>query len=309
MGELPDCKYLVDKGVCSAIVDEEAQLARSEECTKPIKNYCCYICDSRKTCSISCDYLGKNPVMKLVDSIKCSNCGAINRINSKFCKGCGASMQALEKCPQCGNKLDPDASFCQECGFQARKQKMVTKSDALPLSSGTKRLPFGLEILIVLGAFGALFYFVSAIGAFWAISTILGNASDVSEFVTFSAIFYLVLAVLLTSLSWGLWKLKKWAWGAAILVFLIGFVLAFFNPIYGVTNIVYNIIVLFYLNTANVKALFFSTQETKQINPNLSVKDSSLPSFEGSCPSCGRKGKIGERFCKNCGAKMVNRMK
>jgi class 3 adenylate cyclase len=44
----------------------------------------------------------------------CSNCGSENRLESKFCGGCGKSL--ARACPACGNANEPGMRFCTECG-------------------------------------------------------------------------------------------------------------------------------------------------------------------------------------------------
>jgi class 3 adenylate cyclase/tetratricopeptide (TPR) repeat protein len=44
----------------------------------------------------------------------CSNCGAENRAEAKFCGECGAGLAAL--CPACSTPNEPGRKFCYECG-------------------------------------------------------------------------------------------------------------------------------------------------------------------------------------------------
>ena len=44
----------------------------------------------------------------------CSNCGAENRADAKFCGECGAALAAL--CPACSTPNEPGRKFCGECG-------------------------------------------------------------------------------------------------------------------------------------------------------------------------------------------------
>jgi class 3 adenylate cyclase/tetratricopeptide (TPR) repeat protein len=44
----------------------------------------------------------------------CSNCGAENRAEAKFCGECGAGLAAL--CPACNTPNEPGRKFCDECG-------------------------------------------------------------------------------------------------------------------------------------------------------------------------------------------------
>jgi len=50
------CEYL-NGDLCSAIVDGEAKATRENSCRNSTKNLCCYLCDDRKSCTISCAYL------------------------------------------------------------------------------------------------------------------------------------------------------------------------------------------------------------------------------------------------------------
>lgn len=55
-----DCEFLVDNQLCGSIVeDEEARAAREKGCLQSVKNMCCYRCEHRESCEISCNYLDK----------------------------------------------------------------------------------------------------------------------------------------------------------------------------------------------------------------------------------------------------------
>jgi hypothetical protein len=56
-----DCEYLVDNQLCRSIVeDEEGRAAREKGCLQIVKNMCCYLCERRESCEISCSYLDKS---------------------------------------------------------------------------------------------------------------------------------------------------------------------------------------------------------------------------------------------------------
>ncbi len=46
--------------------------------------------------------------------MNCSQCGAQNRPERKFCRSCGATLAAA--CPRCGTANDADDRFCGQCG-------------------------------------------------------------------------------------------------------------------------------------------------------------------------------------------------
>lgn len=236
-------------------------------------------------------------------SNKCNNCGTLNSAKSKFCKKCGATLLAIEKCPQCGDSLDKDSVFCQECGSAIRKPQ--TMPSTMPTQNPSfRRLPFGLELLIALGAIGALFYFASAVMAFWALNAIFRGASgELASTIGAMGFVWLLISFLQAGLAFSLWKLRDWARKVVMGLFLFGLIGAFLNPIYGITSIVYNAIVLWYLNSARIRALFSSGttfNNKEQLAPSLGVLG--VASFATAvCPSCGKKSKPGERFCKKCG--------
>lgn len=50
---------------------------------------------------------------------KCSNCGAINNDEAKFCEECGNAeftTVAQRECPHCHTLNDPEGQFCESCG-------------------------------------------------------------------------------------------------------------------------------------------------------------------------------------------------
>jgi hypothetical protein len=53
-----DCRYLIDGRLCNAINEQsEGKDVRKRFCTNDPKDYCCYLCSSRKSCEVSCTYL------------------------------------------------------------------------------------------------------------------------------------------------------------------------------------------------------------------------------------------------------------
>jgi hypothetical protein len=53
------CEYHTPEATCLAVVESsKAQANRQLRCLNDQKQRCCYICDSRRECTISCKYLG-----------------------------------------------------------------------------------------------------------------------------------------------------------------------------------------------------------------------------------------------------------
>jgi class 3 adenylate cyclase/tetratricopeptide (TPR) repeat protein len=46
--------------------------------------------------------------------VNCPSCGAVNRLDAKFCRECGTALAA--RCPTCGASNDAGQKFCDECG-------------------------------------------------------------------------------------------------------------------------------------------------------------------------------------------------
>jgi hypothetical protein len=56
-----NCEYLAGNQLCRSIVeDEEGRVAREKGCSQIVKNMCCYLCEHRESCEISCNYLDKS---------------------------------------------------------------------------------------------------------------------------------------------------------------------------------------------------------------------------------------------------------
>lgn len=234
------------------------------------------------------------PAQKTSDSSQtCPNCGATVSPKSKFCKKCGARLHSLEICPKCGSKLDPDAVFCEECGFRTKGPTKIQ-----PKAPAVKRLPLGLEILIVFGALGAAFYFFSAMMVIQgAIS--LPFPQEIRSQLTTAGIAWIGVAGYQAIVSVGLWKLKEWARKALILNALLALIVAFFALVPGLFSLIYSLIILWYVYQPHVK-LLFQVGRVSGIETHIPIA-SMVPRI---CPSCGKKGKPSAKFCVKCGAEL-----
>src|SRR5260221_4496441 len=47
-------------------------------------------------------------------AMECKSCGRGNRLDARFCNGCGRPLAA--RCPACGADNEPSAQFCDACG-------------------------------------------------------------------------------------------------------------------------------------------------------------------------------------------------
>ncbi len=53
------CEYYTPEATCLAIAENpKAKANRQARCLNDEKQCCCYVCDSRRECAISCNYLG-----------------------------------------------------------------------------------------------------------------------------------------------------------------------------------------------------------------------------------------------------------
>lgn len=71
--------------------------------------------------------------MSTAASVECSNCGAGNRPQAKFCGNCGTSIAAEVTCPQCGARNPATLRFCDECGTQLGIQSVPVQPREVPV--------------------------------------------------------------------------------------------------------------------------------------------------------------------------------
>jgi membrane protease subunit (stomatin/prohibitin family) len=75
-------------------------------------------------------------------TVACAKCGTSNAAGAKFCRNCGANVQAQQQqaatvtCPNCKEQVQEGAKFCNNCG-QAMEAK-ACKNCNNPLPAGTK---------------------------------------------------------------------------------------------------------------------------------------------------------------------------
>jgi len=54
------CEYLIDDGRCQAIQEnEEGKSVRNKSCQNKLKDTCCYLCDLKRNCNVSCGLFDK----------------------------------------------------------------------------------------------------------------------------------------------------------------------------------------------------------------------------------------------------------
>ena len=60
--------------------------------------------------------------------MRCSKCGAENRLARKFCAKCAAPLARL--CPQCGASNEPGENFCGECAAALEKSSATLAKES-----------------------------------------------------------------------------------------------------------------------------------------------------------------------------------
>ncbi len=138
-----------------------SELQFCENCQAPLQAVWVFC----KTCGAR---VNAEPKQRL--NLTCSQCGAINKPESKFCLECGAPLEQSRPdagsagsktlpvhCQQCGVKLEPGASFCKACG--ASISGPVTTTDVKSLDTSSllcischSRSPMGSTRCVVCGA-------------------------------------------------------------------------------------------------------------------------------------------------------------
>lgn len=61
----------------------------------------------------------------------CSNCGAGNSEDSRFCTNCGHEFNFPLKCPNCNSILSDDSKFCNNCGFKLSSDLKCSKCGSI----------------------------------------------------------------------------------------------------------------------------------------------------------------------------------
>jgi riboflavin transporter FmnP len=197
----------------------------------------------------------ENLMGESTENSRCGNCGTSNPSKNKFCKKCGATLIAMEKCPQCGNSLDKDSEFCPECGYKLKQQQGLPQ-----VNPGIRKLPLGLEIMIVLGLLGAAIFLFSSMMGFYTSSIASGYGYSISGDLALAGFIWGFIGLYLLAVSWGLWKLKEWSRKVLMFQALLGIIVVFFEPIPGLASLVYSVVVLWYINQPTIKGLFQTGQ-------------------------------------------------
>jgi class 3 adenylate cyclase/tetratricopeptide (TPR) repeat protein len=77
--------------------------------------------------------------------MQCSNCGTENRVDAKFCGGCGSALAHV--CSACGKANDPGMRFCTECG-SALDAEIRPAQDAVSSADGSRTAPVAERRLV-----------------------------------------------------------------------------------------------------------------------------------------------------------------
>jgi hypothetical protein len=174
--------------------------------------------------------------------------------------------------------------------------------------------PTGIAILAVFQVFAGIFIFI-----FWGIAGFSYAAAGIPFFLM-EGIIGIILGPLGIIIGWGLWTLRSWARSVAVYMIIIGIILNLIMGVYVTSQlansgyfgasiggfaiqIIYNLLILLYLNSKNVKK-YFSTEKTT-FGENVSLLIKELPSISDwnsaspiqshlsqekptfNCPKCG----------------------
>lgn len=105
------CGYLsADKRSCTAINDVEGQATRSQSCSAKAKDLCCYLCEKREICEISCSLQDQAAQQEGRNNLQMSLVTSPDSTEKAFaCPICGAYYQkpieagtAQVRCGYCG---------------------------------------------------------------------------------------------------------------------------------------------------------------------------------------------------------------
>ena len=127
-----------------------------------------------------------------------------------------------------------------------------------------KQRPTGITILAVLALVGGVFYLLSALASGFLggglAATFVGTG--VGGLFALLGIVALVLGIAYLAFAYGAWTLKPWGWILGVAIAVVGLALSLVYVLQGdaITNqlisVVVDIIILYYLNTPDVKKAF-----------------------------------------------------
>jgi uncharacterized membrane protein len=83
--------------------------------------------------------------------------------------------------------------------------------------------PLGIKLVCLVGALSVLLSLLAG-AAFLGSGSVLGG---------FAGVLVLALAFVQAGILWGLWTVKQWAWGAAVVFYSLGVLLAFVDILAG----------------------------------------------------------------------------
>jgi len=170
----------------------------------------------------------------------CTNCGKEIAARSTFCKYCGAKMGTTSTAPP---PPPPPSTYAPP-----------TKAPPPP---GTR--PTGVTILAILEWIAGAFAILGSLGTV-ALSGFVGAFGG---FMVIMGIITLVIGVANIVVGWGLWTLKKWAWNIAMILGVIGIIMALGSIVLNprtlggqILGLAINGVVLYYLTRPHIKACF-----------------------------------------------------
>ena len=130
------------------------------------------------------------------------------------------------------------------------------------MQGGMSTRPTGVTILAVLGALGGIFGILVGIGLL-GFGSFLVFAAGTGAFVQVLGLVFLVLGIAELAVAYGFWNLRLWAWQYGILVAVLYIVvdvlwviLANGNISYVIGGVIVSAILLYYLNTPDVRRAF-----------------------------------------------------
>ncbi len=120
--------------------------------------------------------------------------------------------------------------------------------------------PLGVSILAILGFIGGAFMLLT--GAIFAamlptMSLYIHQMPQMASiFIKFGSIIFLVMGLVSLVVSYGLWTGKTWAWWIYIVILVLGLISAILSLPPGITGLIINGVVLYYMTRGHVKRYF-----------------------------------------------------